>query len=374
MEKIPVKIYENSEKASLVVAKRIGALIRERNKIGRPFVLGLATGNTPIGIYKELIRLHRKESLDFSRTITFNLDEYWPIHPDQVQSYHYWMKINFFTHVNIKPENIHIPSGMLAEENVPAHCKAYEAAIIDAGGIDIQILGIGRTGHIGFNEPGSSKDSRTRLVQLDHLTRTDAAASFFGEENVPYRAITMGVQTILEADEIILLAFGEHKAVIIQKTLEEPAIQKIPASYLQGHTNITFYLDQAAAERLTRLATPWKIGSCQWDDLLERKAVLWLSKQVRKPILKLTSTDYNENSLAEMQRMRGRAYDINLRVFHRMMGTITGWPGGRDKVNKILVFSPHPDEAVVCMAGTIRHLVNHGHEVQALSTFLCKIL
>ncbi len=363
MEKIPVKIYEDSGKACCCVARRIGDLIRERQKEGKPAVLGLATGSTPIDVYKELIRQHRQEGLDLSGVITFNLDEYWPMDSRQIQSYHAWMYRHFFDHVNIKAEHIHIPSGSVPRDQVGAMCADYEQAIQQAGGLDIQILGIGRTGHIGFNEPGSLPESRTRLIQLDRVTRKDAASDFFGEENVPQMAITMGIGTIQQAREIILLAFGEHKAFIVQKTVEGTVSPEIAASYLQNHSNVTFYLDYPASEKLSRIATLWKADSCQWDDVFEKKAVLWLSQKLQKPILKLTSEDYNDNHLAELQRERGRAYDINLRVFHHMMRTITGWPGGKSSPKRILIFSPHPDDDVICMGGTICHLARQKHDV-----------
>ena len=366
MEKIPVKIYGDSEKASYSVACRIGELIRERQSNGLSTVLGLATGSTPIGVYKELIRQHQEDGLDLSRVVTFNLDEYWPINPEQIQSYRNWMQFYFFDHVNIKPENIHIPYGLLAEEDIVGYCREYDDAIVGAGGIDIQLLGIGRTGHIGFNEPGSAVNSQTRLVRLDKVTRKDAAGDFFGEENVPATAITMGVGTILQSKEIVLLAFGEHKAQIVQKTVEECITQGVTASYLQGHPNVTIYLDKAAADKLTRIDVPWKLGSCEWDDLLEKKAVMWLSRKVGKPILKLTSEDYSDNFLAELERERGRAYDINLRVFRGMMNTITGWPAGKDVPKKIMIFSPHPDDDVICMGGTMSHLIRQGHEIHTV--------
>jgi len=364
-EKLPVKIYENSVDASKAVASRMAELIRMCNADGRPCVLGLATGSTPINVYKELIRLHRQDGLDFSNVITFNLDEYWPISPQAIQSYHMWMQANFFDHVNIKPSNIHIPSGTVEEKDIDAYCAQYEQAIVDSGGIDFQLLGVGRSGHIGFNEPGSGADSLTRRIHLDKITRLDAASDFFGEENVPDMAITMGVGTILSAREIALMAFGEHKAPIVRRAVEEAVSREIAASFLQKHPRATFFLDNAAAASLTRMSTPWVVGRCEWDEVLQRQAVIWLATQLNKPILKLTDEDYAEHGLAELLRQGGRAYDLNLQVFRRMMNTITGWPGGKGNPRRVLILSPHPDDDVICMAGTMRRLVQQGHDVHS---------
>ncbi len=363
VERVPVRIWAEAEAASRVVAREMADLIRSRAAEGRPVVLGLATGHTPLHVYRELVRMHREEGLDFSHVVTFNLDEYWPIEPTVRQSYHAWMHENLFRHINIRPENIHIPSGTVSEADLEAHCRAYEEAIRAAGGIDYQLLGIGNTGHIGFNEPGAERDSRTRRVRLDRVTRRAAAADFFGEENVPQMAITMGVGTILEARRIRLLAFGEHKAAIIRRAVEEPVTPAVAASYLQEHPDTVFYLDEAAAADLARLATPWLLGPCLWDDLLERQAVVWLALRLEKPILKLTDEDYTENGLGDLLRARGDAYHLNIAVFRHLMETITGWPGGKGPKRRVLVFSPHPDDDVISMGGTLIRLVQQGHEV-----------
>jgi len=326
-------------------------------------VLGLATGHTPVNVYAELIRMHREEGLDFSNVVTFNLDEYWPIAREAVQSYNTWMRENLFRHVNIPPGNIHIPSAEVEEEKVDAHCRQYEEAISAAGGIDILILGIGRSGHVGFNEPGSERNSRTRLIHLDKVTRKDAASDFFGEENVPEMAITMGVGSILEAREICLLAFGEHKAPVVRRAVEGAVSSSVAASYLQEHANATFFVDRAAAADLTRIATPWQLGHCEWDDLLQRQAVIHLARKLRKPILKLTDEDYAENGLAGLRKTGGGAYNLNLAVFRYMMNTITGWPGGKEEPRRVLIFSPHPDDDVISMGGTLSRFVEQGHEV-----------
>ncbi len=362
-EKIRVRIFEDDQSASVSVARRIAEIIRQKSSRGENTVLGLATGHTPVKVYRELIRMHREEGLDFSKVITFNLDEYWPIARDADQSYYRFMHENLFDHINIQPEHVHIPRGDVAEHEVGRHCAEYERAIGAAGGIDFQVLGIGRSGHIGFNEPGSGRESVTRRIHLDAITRKDAASDFFGEENVPEMAITMGVGSILQAKEIGLLAFGEHKAPIIQRAVEGDISPSVAASFLQEHGNATMYLDEAAAGCLTRITTPWLAESCEWDDLLRRRAVLWLAAKLQKPILKLTDEDYGENGLADITRAPGGAYDLNIEIFRRQMKTITGWPGGKDGPKKTLILSPHPDDDVICMGGTMMRFVKQGHEV-----------
>ena len=362
-ESLPINIFRNNQDASVTVARRISDLIRHRKSHNQRTVLGLATGHTPIGIYHQLIAIHQKEDLDFSSVTTFNLDEYWPIDPTALQSYDRWMKENFFNHVNIPPQNMHIPSGLVGKGSVEDHCEQYEQAIKDAGGIDLQLVGIGLSGHVGFNEPGSDRHSRTRLVELDWITRKGAAAEFFSEEHVPTRAISMGIGTILDAREICLMAFGEQKAPIIQRTISGGVTSEVPASFLQEHPNASVYLDIDAASDLRQVATPWQFGSCPWDDLLERQAVAWLAEQRSKPILMLTDEDYAGASLNELLRDRGGAYSANLNVFKQMMKTITGWPAGKDGSQRILILSPHPDDDVVCMGGTMMRLVEQKHEL-----------
>ena len=361
-ERLPVRIYGSSHDAATAVAARIAELVRAKAADGKPCVLGLATGHTPINVYRELIRLHQDEGLDLSNVVTFNLDEYWPIEPTAIQSYALWMQENFFKHVNVPPENVHVPSGTVGEDGIDEHCRQYEEAIAEAGGIDFQVLGIGRSGHIGFNEPGSPRDSLTRRIHLDKITRLDAASDFFGEENVPETAITMGVGTILAAREIALMAFGEHKAPVVRRAVEEPVSREVAASFLQDHRKACFYLDEAAAAALTRVATPWLVTRCVWDEFLKRQAVIWLARKVDKPVLMLTDEDYAEHGLAELLRAGDGAYDLNLSVFKYMMNTITGWPGGREPRN-VLVFSPHPDDDVISMGATLDRLVKRGHNV-----------
>ncbi len=366
IEKVPVRIYESDKQASKAVAHRIAEIIRAKAAAGEKAVLGLATGHTPVNIYAELIRMHREEGLDFSNVVTFNLDEYWPISHGAIQSYHQWMKDRFFKHVNIPAGNIHIPSGEVSEDELEESCRKYEQDIAAAGGIDLQLLGIGRSGHIGFNEPGSSHDSLTRRVVLDSVTRKDAASDFFGEENVPDMAVTMGVGTIMAAREICLLAFGEHKAPIIKRAVEGEVTRGVAASFLQMHKNVTFYIDESASADLTRIATPWLLHRCQWDDILTRRAVIWLATKLNKPILKLTDEDYAENSLHRLMALYGGAYDLNLKIFKIMMNTITGWPAGKGNKKRVVVLSPHPDDDVISMGGTLARLVEQGHDVHVV--------
>lgn len=375
-EKIDTTIYKDAREASAVVANEIASLIRARNQIGQNTVLGLATGSTPIRVYSELVRMHREEDLSFKRVLTFNLDEYYPMQPEELQSYVRFMKEYLFDHIDIPEANIHIPDGTLEREKVYEYCTEYERKIEEAGGLDVQILGIGRTGHIGFNEPGSLEKTRTRLVTLDELTRADAAASFFGEEQVPRRAITMGVGTILKSKKIYLMAWGEAKADIIRKTVEGEITEQIPATFLQKHENTKIILDEAASSELTRRKTPWLVGPVKWNDRSIRKAVTWLSLKIQKPILKLTDEDYNQNGMSDIVTDHGPAYNVNIRVFNQVQHTITGWPGGKPNADdsnrperanpfpkRVLIFSPHPDDDVISMGGTMMRLAEHGHDV-----------
>ena len=360
--RVPTLVFRTSTEASRHVALMIEALIRTNNSAGRPTVLGLPTGSTPVGMYRELIRMHREEGLDFSRVITFNLDEYYPMSPQDQHSYHAWMWENFFKHVNIRPENIHIPDGTVPLDRMEEYCAEYEQAIRRAGGIDLMVLGIGRTGHIGFNEPGSPPTSRTRLVTLDPVTRRDAASGFFGEENVPHQAITMGIGTILEARKIVLLAFGEHKAAVVRKAVEQEPSDAIAASFLQKHFDATFIVDEAAAAELTAVRQPWLFGPVNWTPQLIRRALLHLSLTTNKPLLLLTEDDFREHHLYELLREYGPAQRLNQRVFNEMLATIEDNPGGPTP-KTVVVFSPHPDDDVISMGGTLIHLVEHGHTV-----------
>ncbi len=361
--KIPTLVFPTSTQASRHVALMIESLIRQNNSASRPTVLGLATGSTPVGLYRELIRLHTEAGLDFSRVVTFNLDEYHPMGPDDAHSYRLWMQETLFKHINVKPENIHIPDGMTPTHDIEEFCARYEQQIRRAGGIDLQILGIGRSGHIGFNEPGSTRHSRTRAITLDPVTRRDAASDFFGEENVPHQALTMGVGTIMEARKIVIMAFGEHKAPIVRRAVEEDMTEVVTASFLQKHNDTTFIVDHAAAGRLTPIRMPWVVGSVNWTSNLIRRAVIWLSLKVNKGLLKLSDDDFREHELYELLREHGPAHKLGRRVFDEMMGTICTHPGGGNSPKTALVFSPHPDDDVISMGGTIIRLVEQGHKV-----------
>jgi glucosamine-6-phosphate deaminase len=361
-ERIPVTIVADYTEIASRIAGDIATLVRQRAGEGRPAVLGLATGSTPIGIYRELIRMHRDDGLDLSGVITFNLDEYFPLQPDSIHSYHRFMRENFFAHVNIDPSNIHVPRGDLPRDAIESHCRDYEAAIRGAGGIDYQILGIGKTGHIGFNEPGSDRQSRTRRVALDTITRRDAAADFFGEENVPAEAITMGVGTIMEAREIALIATGEHKAAIVRRAVEGDLSRDVAATWLQQHPHALAWLDSAAAADLTRIRTPWITGEVEWTPPVEIRAVIWLSEVTGKSVLKLDATDYREHHLSPLLARYGSPGPLNGEVFNALISKIRGrskLPAGR----RIVVFSPHPDDDVISMGGLLNKLHQNGNGI-----------
>jgi len=375
-EKVPVKIYQNVKEASTEVAGRIAQLIKDKQAKGETAVLGLATGVSPIQVYRELVRLHKEEGLSFKNVVTFNLDEYYPIQPDAEQSYVRFMKENLFNHIDIDPANVNIPDGTLHQDAIADYCLAYEQKINSYGGLDLQLLGIGRTGHIGFNEPGSAPNSGTRLVTLNDLTRRDASKEFGGKDNVPTKAITMGIGTIFKAKEIILLAWNGKKAPIIKKAVEGAISTEVPATYLQLSGNAEFVIDEDAAVELTRFDKPWLVKDCRWTDVLIRKAVVWLAQTLGKPILKLTENDYNANGMAQLATELGPVYNINIRIFNNIQHTITGWPGGKfnaddsqrperalPQVKRSIVFSPHPDDDVISMGGTFIRLADQGHEV-----------
>ena len=374
-EKIHSIIFDDSNNASKIVANEIATLIKKKQKKNQNCVLGLATGSSPISVYNELVRMHKEDGLSFSNVISFNLDEYFPMKNDNIQSYHHFMSVHLFSHVDIKSENIFIPKGDLLNDEVNDHCQKYDQKISDLGGIDFQLLGIGRTGHIGFNEPGSNYDSLTRRVHLNYITRNDARKSFYGIENVPTTAITMGIKTIRKSKRIVLLAWGQNKSSVIKKAIENEVDSNIPASFLQKHSNVTFVLDNSSSSELTRIKSPWKVGSCNWNNELKAKAVIWLCDITKKSILKLTESDYNENNLSELL-LHQTTYEINLEIFNKLQRTITGWPGGKPNFEdtyrpersnpskkRVLIFSPHPDDDVISMGGTFDRLVSQGHEV-----------
>lgn len=375
-ERIPTEVFANADAAARLLADEIAALIRQNDAAGRPTVLGLATGSTPVRLYRQLIRLHREAGLSFKRVVTFNLDEYYGLPRTHPESYWRFMHEQLFSHIDIPASNVNVPDGTVPRPEVFAACQRYEQKIRDAGGLDLQILGIGRTGHVGFNEPGSTRDSRTRLVTLDRLTRRDAARDFLGEANVPRHAITMGVGTILDARRIALLAWGEGKARVVADAVEKAPTDSLPASFLQGHPAVRFIVDQAAAGELTRMKHPWLVGPVTWTPPLARRAVVWLAQTVQKPVLKLLDEHYSEHGMADLLTEQGPAYGLNIRIFNELQHTITGWPGGKPNADdthrperatpypkRVVVFSPEPSDDVLGMGGTLRRLVEQGHEV-----------
>ncbi len=375
-EKIHNVIFEDSNEASIKVAHEIANLIRKKQAAKKTCVLGLATGSSPIRVYEELVRMYKEGELSFSNVVTFNLDEYLPMEQDNRQSYWYFMHEHLFNHIDIPRENVHIPDGAVASEFVIDYCLAYEKAIKKFGGLDFQLLGIGRTGHVGFNEPGSHYNSGTRVITLDHITRVDAAPAFLGIENVPRKAITMGISTVMSAKRIVLLGWGQNKADIIKKTVEEEISSQVPATYLQQHMNCTFVLDEGAGSELTRNKTPWLVDeSLAWTENLTAKAIVWLCRETGKSILRLTDKDYNDNGMSGLLAVQD-SYDLNIKMFNRLQHTITGWPGGKPNADdtsrperaepakkRVIIFSPHPDDDVISMGGTFDRLVEQGHDV-----------
>jgi glucosamine-6-phosphate deaminase len=375
-EKLHTVTFENSNEASLLIAREICDLIKSKQEKKKNCVIGFATGSSPTKVYQEIIRIHKEESLSFYNVIAFNLDEYYPIEKDDNNSYHHFMNENLFDHIDIPKENINIPSGEISEKEIKKFCSSYEKKIDKNGGIDIQLLGIGRTGHIGFNEPGSHFNSITRLITLDHTTRFDASKSFNGIENVPSKALTMGIRTIFNSKRIIMMAWGIQKSHIVKKSVENNITSLIPTTYLQNHKNTTLVLDKECSSELTRFKTPWLVGPCDWSDVMKRKAIVWLCEITEKSILKLTDEDYNKNGLSDLLALEGSSYELNIKMFNHFQNTISGWPGGKPNSDdstrperknpnpkRVIIFSPHPDDDVISMGGTFDRLVSQGHEV-----------
>ncbi len=376
-EKIAVTIAEHPAEACRQLAAGIRQLIERRQAEGRQAVLGLATGSTPVPLYRELVRLHREEGLSFANVVTFNLDEYYGLERHHPESYHRFMCDQLFDHIDIDPDHIHVPDGTVPPDEILQYCQDYERLIDEAGGIDLQILGIGRTGHIGFNEPGSTRESLTRRITLDRVTRQDAATDFLGVENVPRFAITMGVGTILRARKIVLMAWGENKAGVVAEAVEGPVTEAVSASFLQGHGDATFLVDRCAASHLTRVRAPWLVGPVEWSAGTAFRAVVWLAQKCAKPVLKLVDEEYNEHGMSDLVTERGGGYPINIEVFNRLQQTITGWPGGKPDADdsnrperadpypkRVLVFSPEPQDALVAMGGVLERLIEQGHDVR----------
>jgi glucosamine-6-phosphate deaminase len=374
-EKIPVKIFPSALLGSQLVAQEIAQLIREKAAAGKSCVLGMATGNTPVLLYKELVRLHREEGLSFKNVITFNLDEYYPIHKKAYQSYWSFMHRNLFDHIDIDPANIYIPDGSWPKDEIKKNCAAYEQKLTDLGGVDLQLLGIGLNGHIGFNEPGSGQFSRTRLVNLDNTTRIANTYEFENLSKVPRMALTMGISNIMQSKRILLMAWGQ-KAAIVARAVEGDVTEQVPASILQQHSDCTFIIDEAASTELTRIKSPWLTGNCEWTPTLIKKAVIAVALKLKKSVLSLTVNDYLENGLSDLLVEKGDAYEINLQVFYLLKNIITGWPAGKPNAvipdhpercdlhpKRCLIFSPHPDDDIISMGGTLMRLHDQGNEV-----------
>lgn len=375
-ERIPVKIFPGLKQGSVFAAQEIAKLIREKQSRNEKCVLGLATGSTPKSLYAELVRMHRHEGLSFKNVITFNLDEYYPIEKEAWQSYYNFMHRLLFDHIDIDKKNVHILNGELPKDAIKKHCAEFEKKIEEAGGIDLQVLGIGNNGHIGFNEPGSSIYSKTRLINLENSTRLANAYEFANISQVPRLAITMGISVILKAKKILLLAWGPAKASVIQKSVEGNVTEQVPASLLQQHNDCTFLVDEAAASELTRFKSPWLTGEIEWTSKTIKKAVVNMALKLNKPVLSLTNIDYNEFGLGDLIVEEGDAYEINLQVYYLLRDSITGWPGGKPDAHlpthpersepypkRVVIFSPHPDDDIISMGGTFQRLHDQGHDV-----------
>ena len=376
LEKIPTDIYESAEEGANHVAYEIAQLIRDKQKAGRFCVLALPGGNSPRNVYSALIRIHKEEGLSFRNVIIFNLYEYYPLTSDAINSNLNALKEMFLDHVDVDKQNIFSPDGTIPKDTIFEYCRLYEQRIESFGGLDAVLLGIGRVGNIGFNEPGSRLNSTTRLILLDNDSRNEASKMFGSIESTPISSITMGVSTILAAKKIYLMAWGEDKAKMVKECVEGAVTDTIPASFLQTHNNAHVVIDLSAAGNLTRIHRPWLVTSCEWNDKLIRSAIVCLCQLTGKPILKLTNKDYNENGLSELLALFGSAYNVNIKIFNDLQHTITGWPGGKPNADdtyrperakpypkRIVVFSPHPDDDVISMGGTIRRLVEQKHDV-----------
>ena len=376
-EKVYTNIFASESSGSMYVAREIENCIREKQKFGELCILGITTGKSPVGVFRALVEIHKKENLSFRNVVVFSLDEFFPISPKEQQSRNWLIHESLLDHVDILPENIHIPDSTLPLDKVAAFCRDYEAKIEEYGGLDLLFLGTGVQGQLGFNEPGSYTNTRTRLVALGNESRQAVSSIFYGIDNVPRKAIMMGLGTILKAKRIILMAWGEEKATVIKDIVEGEENSATPATCLQKHPNIEVVVDEGASQELTRVKTPWLVGTCLWPERFIRTAVLWLCRKVDKPILKLTYQDYIDNRLGQLLEATGQTYDmINIQVFNDLQHTISGWPGGKPNADdstrperatpypkRVLIFSPHPDDDVISMGGTFIRLIAQGHDV-----------
>ena len=375
-EKVPTDIFPTIEEGAIDIANHLETDIKKREQEGRKYVMGVGSGSSLTPIFHELIKRHQAGKLSFKNVVVFNAYEYFPLSEENVNRGINQLKERFLNHIDIEAENIFTPDGTIAQNDVQEHCRQYEQHIKELGGLDVILLGIGRMGNIATNEPGSSLTSASRLILIDETSREEMKMSFGSQESVPPCSITMGVSTILSARKIFLTAWGEEKAEIIKKTVEGKVSDAIPASFLQTHNDAHVVIDLSAAAKLTRIQHPWLVASCKWTDKLVRSALVWLCQITGKPLLKLTNKDYNENGLSELLALYGSAYNANIKIFNDLQHTITGWPGGKpdaddtyrpERANpfpkRVIVFSPHPDDDVISMGGTLRRLVQQGHDV-----------
>ena len=375
-EKVPTDIFPTIEEGAIDIANHLETDIKKREQEGRKYVMGVGSGSSLTPIFHELIKRHQAGKLSFKNVVVFNAYEYFPLSEENVNRGINQLKERFLNHIDIEVENIFTPDGTIAQNDVQEHCRQYEQHIKELGGLDVILLGIGRMGNIATNEPGSSITSASRLILIDETSREEMKMSFGSQESVPPCSITMGVSTILSARKIFLTAWGEEKAEIIKKTVEGKVSDAIPASFLQTHNDAHVVIDLSAAAKLTRIQHPWLVASCKWTDKLVRSALVWLCQITGKPLLKLTNKDYNENGLSELLALYGSAYNANIKIFNDLQHTITGWPGGKpdaddtyrpERANpfpkRVIVFSPHPDDDVISMGGTLRRLVQQGHDV-----------
>ena len=375
-EKIFTDIYPKVEEAASVIANSVEAEIKRAKAAGRKCVLALGTGLSLTPVYTELIRRHKECGLSFENVVVFNAYEYFPLSADCRHSALGQLRERLLDHIDIKAENIHTPDGSISQDEVIEHCHAYEQLIAAEGGIDIALLGIGRMGNIATNEPGSTLSSTSRIILIDQTSRDEMTNSFGTQEQVPPCSITMGIHTLLSAHKLFITAWGEEKSDIVERIVEGPITDAVPASFIQTHNDAKFFIDLSAASKLTRIVHPWLVTNCEWNDKTIRAAVVWLCQLKQKPILKLTNKDYNENGLSELLARYGSAYNCNIKIFNDLQHTITGWPGGKPNaddtnrperalpaVKRVIVFSPHPDDDVISMGGTLRRLVQQNHDV-----------
>lgn len=375
-EKIDTEIYDDEKQGSKQIAAEIASVIKDKQAQNQTCVLGLSGGSSPLSVYEELVRLHKEEGLSFNNVVVFNVTEFYPLSQQNLHNNTVIIKENLLQKVDFNPDNFHTLIPDANEKNIHAFCHAYDKLIAEKGGLDFVLVSVGLIGNLAYNEPGSNIGSKTRLMLLDDQSRADLKPFYNNTSDIPSYAFTIGLSTLMDARQLTLGAWGEHKAAIIKKVVEEKADDNVPASLLQFHKNAKVVMDVNAAQMLTRISHPWLVGSCDWTNKLTRRAIVWLCEKTGKPILKLTNKDYNQHGLDELLVKYGSAYDVNIQIFNDLQHTITGWPGGKpnaDDTNRperampypkrVLVFSPHPDDDVISMGGTFQRLVDQNHEV-----------